>query len=130
MAARFPIYSGTDITSLEAWSALAPPAGGDRHWVDGRSAKELARRFMGGVVPPEVARVLDSHTALAGFRPAYGTQRVYIGRIGPFGFALLLLVIGFLAAVMLLILIGTALLWIPLVAVLVIAAVISRLFRG
>jgi hypothetical protein len=64
-----------------------------------------------------------------GFTPAYGTQRVYIGRIGPFGFALLLLVIGFLAAVMLLILIGTALLWIPLVAVLVIAAVISRLFR-
>ena len=64
-----------------------------------------------------------------GFTPAYGTQRVYVGRIGPFGFALLLLVIGFLAAVMLLILIGTALLWIPLVAVLVVAAVISRLFR-
>src|ERR1700675_2320749 len=38
-----------------------------------------------------------------GFTPAYGTQRVYVGRIGPFGFALLLLVIGFLAAVMLLI---------------------------
>jgi hypothetical protein len=60
---------------------------------------------------------------------ARGTHRVYISRIGPLGFALLILVIGLLAAVMLLILIGAALIWIPVVAVLVIAAAIASLMR-
>jgi hypothetical protein len=64
-----------------------------------------------------------------GYTQTHGTHRVYVSRIGPFGFALFMLVVGLLAAVMLLILIGTALLWIPLVAVLVIAAVVSRFSR-
>ncbi len=50
-------------------------------------------------------------------------------RIGPFGFALMMLIAGLLGAVFLLALIGTALIWIPLVAALVLAAFISRLFR-
>jgi hypothetical protein len=70
----------------------------------------------------------------ANWTPPYGcsqgTQRVFVGKIGPLGFALLMLVVGLFAVVLLLVLIGTALLWIPLVAVLVIAAVISRLFRS
>ena len=57
------------------------------------------------------------------------TQRVFIGRIGPFGFALLFLVIGMLAAVLLFILIGAALIWIPVVAVLLVVAAIGGLFR-
>jgi hypothetical protein len=60
---------------------------------------------------------------------AYATHRVYISRIGPIGFALLLLVVGLLAAVMLLVLIGTALIWIPLVAVLLVFAAISSILR-
>jgi hypothetical protein len=60
---------------------------------------------------------------------AHGTHRVYIGRIGPFGFALLMLVIGLLGAFMLFILIGAALIWIPVVAVLLVIAAISGLFR-
>ena len=35
-----------------------------------------------------------------------GSHRVYVGRIGPFGFALVMLVVGLLVAVLLLILIG------------------------
>jgi hypothetical protein len=61
--------------------------------------------------------------------PPYGTQRVYIGRIGPFGFALLMLVVGLLGAVMLLILIGAALIWLPVVAILVVAAAVAGLLR-
>jgi hypothetical protein len=66
--------------------------------------------------------------------PPYGytgqsTHRVYVSRIGPVGFALLLLVIGLLAGVLLLVLIGAALIWIPVVAVLVIIAAISGLLR-
>jgi hypothetical protein len=64
-----------------------------------------------------------------GFTQMRGTQRIYVGRIGPFGFALILLIAGFLAAVLLLILIGAALIWIPVVAALVIIAAISGLLR-
>ena len=64
-----------------------------------------------------------------GFTQARGTHRVFVGRIGPFGFALIMLIAGLLAAVLLLILIGAALIWIPVVAVLVIIAAISGVLR-
>lgn len=64
-----------------------------------------------------------------GYTQMHGTQRIYVGRIGPFGFALIMLIVGLMAAVMLLILIGTALIWIPLVAVLLVIAAISGLLR-
>ncbi len=64
-----------------------------------------------------------------GFTQMRGTHRVYVRRIGPFGFALIMLIAGLLAAVLLLILIGAALIWIPVVAVLVVIAAISGLFR-
>ncbi len=60
---------------------------------------------------------------------SYGTHRIYVTRIGPFGFALVMLIVGLLGAVFLLTLIGTALIWIPLIAALVLVALISRLFR-
>jgi hypothetical protein len=71
----------------------------------------------------------------ANWPPPYGytqmgsTHRVYIRRIGPFGFALIMLIAGLLTAVLLLILIGAALIWIPVVAVLLIIAAISGVFR-
>jgi hypothetical protein len=64
-----------------------------------------------------------------GFTQAGGTQRFYVRKVGPFGFALLMLVVGLLVALMLLILIGTALLWIPVIAVLAVIAAFSGLFR-
>jgi hypothetical protein len=64
-----------------------------------------------------------------GFTQARSTHRVYVSRIGPFGFALLMLVVGLLGGVLLLALIGAALIWIPIVAVLVIIAAISGVFR-
>jgi hypothetical protein len=58
------IAKGNDqITTLDDWLRLAPPAMGERHWKDGRSAKELARRWLEGV-PPEVLSVLRSHPFL------------------------------------------------------------------
>jgi hypothetical protein len=64
-----------------------------------------------------------------GYTQMHGAQRIYIGRIGPFGFALIMLVVGLLAAILLLALIGAALIWIPVVAVLVIIAAISGILR-
>jgi hypothetical protein len=49
--------------------------------------------------------------------------------MGPVGFALLMLVAGLLGGVLLLALIGAALIWIPVVAVLLIIAAISGVLR-
>jgi hypothetical protein len=64
-----------------------------------------------------------------GFTQSQGPQRVFIGRIGPLGFALLLIMIGLFCAVRLLVLIGTALIWIPVIAVFLIIAAIGGLIR-
>jgi hypothetical protein len=62
-----------------------------------------------------------------------GTHRVYMARLGPFAVAILLLVLTALAAIFSLLLISTFLIWIPLVALLIAAAMISgwrrRVFR-
>jgi hypothetical protein len=54
---------GQYITAVDEWFRLAPPKKGIRQWVDGRSAKELAKAFLeGGVpaVPTEVRSLLSS----------------------------------------------------------------------
>ena len=63
-----------------------------------------------------------------GFSRTRSAHRFYVTRLSPLGLALLMLAVGLLAAVFLLILIGTALIWIPVVAVLVVIAAIFRFF--
>jgi len=59
-----------------------------------------------------------------------GTHRVYVTRIGPFSLVLLVFGIGLVAALVLVLVIGTFLIWISLVAVLVTAiALLGQLFR-
>ena len=58
-----------------------------------------------------------------------GMHRVYVGRIGPFGFAVLVLALAILAAVFLLIFAGVILLWLPVVALLIVAGAIFRFLR-
>ena len=53
------------LTSLEEWQTYAPPKS-PHHWVDGRSAKEVARAWLsadGNALPAEVSEVLTSHSA-------------------------------------------------------------------
>ncbi|MGA3307616.1 MAG: hypothetical protein ABSD08_03225 [Xanthobacteraceae bacterium] len=57
------------------------------------------------------------------------THRIYVARLGPFAIALLMLIVGVLAAVILLAVIGAVLIWIPVVALLVAAGAIFRLLR-
>ena len=61
----------------------------------------------------------------------YGTysQRIYVTRLGPLGVILLMLMIGGLAAVILLALLGAVLIWIPVVALVVAAGAVFRLLR-
>jgi hypothetical protein len=42
-----PRDEATEILSVEDWFAHARPAAGARHWKDGRSAKEMARLWLG-----------------------------------------------------------------------------------
>jgi hypothetical protein len=59
-----------DICTVEDWFRLAPPAGGAKHWVDARSAKELAKawcgRGAGPAVPIELQELLSTHPDTAG----------------------------------------------------------------
>jgi hypothetical protein len=58
---------GQEIVTVDEWFRFAPPRGGARQWVDGRSAKELAKAFLEGGVPatpPELCALLSSHQDL------------------------------------------------------------------
>lgn len=59
-----------------------------------------------------------------------GTRRIYVGRVGPFGIALLMLAIAAIVVLVVIVAIGAVLIWIPLVAVVVAAGALLRLLRG
>jgi hypothetical protein len=54
------------------------------------------------------------------------THRIYISPLGPIGVALILIVLGLLAAVLLVAFVGAVLIWIPLLAGLFVAAAVAR----
>jgi hypothetical protein len=58
-----------------------------------------------------------------------GTHRLYVGRLGPFGLAVLMLLIGIVVAVLVLAVVGAILIWIPILALLLAAGVIFRIWR-
>jgi len=60
---------------------------------------------------------------------AGGTHRLYVGRLGPFGLALLMALIGIVVAVLVLAVVGAILIWIPILALLVAAGVVFRFWR-
>lgn len=80
------------------------------------------------IIPPERHSRRGSAWQPNGYTQ-YGGQRIYITRMGPLGFALLILMIGLFGGVLLLALVGAALIWIPIAAVLVVIAAISALLR-
>jgi hypothetical protein len=62
--------SGAEIRTLDDWKLFAPPKKHDLHWVEGRSAMEVARAWVGtGVpaMPSELTRLLDSNGLTRGF---------------------------------------------------------------
>jgi hypothetical protein len=58
-----------------------------------------------------------------------GTHRLYVARLGPFGLAVLMLLIGIVVAVLVLAVVGAILVWIPILALLLAAGVIFRFWR-
>lgn len=58
-----------------------------------------------------------------------GTDRVYVTKVGPLGLILLGLVIAAVAALLVVLVLGAVLLWIPVIALLVAIGVFSGLLR-
>ncbi len=55
------------IESVDDWFRYAPPEGGETQWVDGRSAKELAKSwFRTPTIPWELKDLLENHPSTRG----------------------------------------------------------------
>jgi hypothetical protein len=64
------------------------------------------------------------------FTGASGSQRIYLTRLGPFSTFLLVAAFGLVAALLLIVLLGAFLIWIPILGLLIAAGIISALLRG
>ncbi|WP_281885861.1 DUF6946 family protein [Paenibacillus sp. YYML68] len=68
--------AGQTIHSLDEWLKYAPPAKGEKHWKDGRSAKEFAKAWMssnGARMPSYISDFLLSQACTVGFQPEWAT---------------------------------------------------------
>ncbi len=59
--------SGEVINSLQDWRVLATPAS-EKHWKDGRSAKELARAWMSGAGKDALVELFETNDDLRGLQ--------------------------------------------------------------
>jgi hypothetical protein len=57
-------------------------------------------------------------------------QRVYVGRLGPFGFAMLALAFAIAVVVLLALLVGALLFWIPIAVIVVAATIFAGALRS
>jgi hypothetical protein len=74
-------------------------------------------------------RGFDRRRRPSGPNEAAGMHRVYVTRIGPFGFVMLTLAFAIIAAAILLVFAGAILLWLPVVALLIVVGAIFRFLR-
>ena len=80
------------------------------------------------IIPPDRAGLNAPRARV--FTDAHGTERVYVARLGPLGVILTILATSILAAVMLVLLFATFLIWVPLVILFIVGAIIARLLRA
>lgn len=85
------------------------------------------------IIPPDRSR-REPHWRQPAWGPyassaARETHRIYVARLGPVSVALLMLIVGVLAAAILLAVLGAVLIWIPIVALILAAGAILRILR-
>lgn len=96
--------------------------------VDDRTTPEQPRTEP-EIIPPDRGQRRSAWPP-HGYAQSQGTGRVYVARLGPFGFALLTLAFMALFVVILIFVLGAVLIWIPILALLVAgAAIFARLRR-
>jgi hypothetical protein len=83
------------------------------------------------IIPPDRAKAEAARERTDGWIwiDAGGTRRIYLRRIGPLGIILLALLIGVLAALVVVVLVGAFLIWIPVAVLLFVAAIVGGLLR-
>jgi len=98
--------------------------------VDDRNRPEQPRAEP-EIIPPTVGRESGRQPGWPpyGFTRSRATHRVFVTRIGPLGAALLLLGVAFMAAVLLLTLLGAVLIWLPIVILIAVIAAFAGLLR-
>ena len=79
------------------------------------------------IIPPNPAE-RDVWRQQPDFR-VQGTQRVYVTKVGPFGLILIGVSVAAVVAFLLLVVVGTFLLWLPVVALLLAIGLFSGLLR-
>jgi putative flippase GtrA len=79
---------------------------------------------------PEIIPPGDADTRARWSFDGRGTHRVYVARVGPFGFVLLGFVIATLLGLLLLFLLGAFVILIPLAGLLLAVAVVTSFLRG
>jgi hypothetical protein len=84
------------------------------------------------IIPPDRAD-RQSRSSVAGIRVFFdgdGIRHIYVARLGPLGMVALALMVGVLFAIILVLVLGVFLIWIPLVGLLVAATIIAGLLRA
>jgi hypothetical protein len=81
------------------------------------------------IIPPGEADARSRWGSARAWTSA-GSQRVYVARVGPFGFAMAALAIAIIAAIIFLLLLGAFVIVIPLAGLLLAAAVVTSMLRG
>ena len=81
------------------------------------------------IIPPDRVRDDDMRRATWAFGNARGTHRIYVTRLGPLSVFLLALAAAALSILILVFLVGAFLIWIPIVGLLVAAAILSTFLR-
>ena len=81
------------------------------------------------IIPPSAEARLRDTDAMWTSVNERGTRRIYVTRLGPFSFLLLVLGLSLLAALVFVLAIGTFVIWIFIVALLVTATNLSALVR-
>src|SRR3954451_4881 len=83
------------------------------------------------IIPPDRTRpewARDHRDPWASSDP-FGARRIHVAKVGPMGIVLLALLIGILAALVFVIVVGAFLLWIPIAILVFIAAILGGRLR-
>ena len=80
------------------------------------------------IIPPGAGSRSRSGVWVA--RSGYGYRQLHVSRIGPLGLILFGAVIGALTLLAILLLVGTLLLWLPIIGLIAIVAIVSAILRG
>jgi hypothetical protein len=83
------------------------------------------------IIPPDRAgrRSENASSRARIFVNSHGTERIYVATPGPLGIILVALVAGILSAVLLILLLGAFLIWVPLLAFFIAGAVVAGILR-